>query len=91
MLNRGHLLISMIPIFGESTIAARFLVPLPGHNVGIMVSGGYATLHHRLISFEDLRPNFFCEMSNIPIIKGLIRRRLLLNYRVSPEVVQKIF
>ena len=25
---------------------------------------------------------------NIPAIKGIIRRRLLLNYRVSPEVIQ---
>jgi hypothetical protein len=27
---------------------------------------------------------------NIPAIKGIIRRRILLNYRVSPEVVQRI-
>jgi len=27
---------------------------------------------------------------NIPAIKGVIRRRILLNYRVDPEVVQKI-
>ena len=26
----------------------------------------------------------------IPAIKGIIRRRLLLNYRVSPEVIQAI-